>query len=546
MNGLIMDYQLTLPAILRRAEQLFGRKEIVSRLPDKTYFRYTYADFVRRAKRLALALQKLGVKSGDRVATLSWNHHQHLEAYFGVPSAGAVLHTLNLRLSPEDLTYIANHANDKVILVDRVLLPVLEKFRHNIQAEHIIVISTDGSPAPEGMLDYEQLLAEVDEKDFVYPEIDEQQAAAMCYTSGTTGRPKGVLYTHRAIALHSMCAAMADVMGIGETDVVLPVVPMFHANAWGIPFVATLTGAKQVFPGPFLDPESLLDEFEQEKVTLSAGVPTIWLGILAALEKQPERWKLAKNLRLPVGGSAVPEAMLRNMDIFGITVIQAWGMTEMTPLGTFGRLSAELQDASLDEQYAMRALQGRPVPFTDARIMGDDGEIPWDGKSMGELEVRGAWVASEYYNAPEGAGRFTDDGWFRTGDIVTIEPSGYVKIQDRSKDVIKSGGEWISSVDLENALMGHPAVAEAAVIAIPDPKWQERPLGIVVLKEGRTATQEELIEFIAPKFAKWWLPDTIEFIDTIPRTATGKFLKMALRDRFKNYTSPAAVSSSAD
>jgi fatty-acyl-CoA synthase len=537
MNGLMMNFQLTLPAILRRADQLFGHKEIVTRLPDKSFHRYTYADFVSRAKKLSLALQKIGLQSGDRVGTFCWNHYQHLECYFGIPAAGGVLHTLNLRLSPEDLTFIANDAADKIVIVDKVLLPLFDKFKNNIQARQVIVV-TNGpdEEIPEGTLNYEKLLAEVNDQDFVYPDFDEDQAAAMCYTSGTTGRPKGVLYSHRAITLHSLAAALYDVLALHESDIVLPVVPMFHANAWGLPFTATMVGAKQVFPGPHLDPESLLDDFEKEKVTMTGGVPTIWMGIMQMLEKNPDRWKLTPGMRMAVGGSAVPEAMLRAYDKFNLRIVQAWGMTEMTPLGTVANVTSQIAELSEDEQYTYRAKQGVPAPFVEIRARGADGFVPWDGQTMGELEVRGPWIASAYYNRPEAVEQFTEDGWFRTGDVVTIEPSGYVKIQDRSKDLIKSGGEWISSVDLENAIMGHPAVAEAAVIAIFDPKWQERPLAVVVVKQGQSVTAEELNEFLAPKVAKWWLPDSYEFIDAIPRTATGKFLKTALRDRFKDYT----------
>ncbi|HEX2914645.1 MAG TPA: long-chain fatty acid--CoA ligase [Chloroflexia bacterium] len=538
MNGLMMDYQLTLTSILQRADSHFGKKEIVTRQPDRSFFRYTYADFVSRAKKLSLALQKIGVQSGDRVATLCWNHYQHLEAYFAIPIAGGVLHTLNLRLSPDDLTYIANHAMDKVVIVDKVLWPLFEKFRNNIQAQQVIVISQDGE-VPEGTLDYEQLLSSVDDKDFVYPDFDEDQAAAMCYTSGTTGRPKGVLYSHRALYLHSIGSALPDVLNLSERDTILPVVPMFHANSWGLPYTATMVGAKQVFPGPFLDPESLLECYEKERVNVTAGVPTIWLGISQVLEKYPDRWNLLP-MRMVVGGSAAPEGLIRNLDKFNLRVIHAWGMTEMTPLGTVANVPSYLADASDDAKYDYRARQGTPAPLVEIRARGADGLVPWDGQSMGELEVRGPWIAKAYFNSPESVDKFTEDGWFITGDIVTIDEHGCVKIQDRSKDLIKSGGEWISSVDLENALMGHPAVAEAAVIAVPHPKWQERPLAIVVLKDGKTATQEELLAYLEPQFAKWSLPDAVEFIDAIPRTATGKFLKMALRDRFKGYQLPVS------
>lgn len=542
MNGLMMDYQLTLPTILHRAEQLYGHKEVVTRLPDKSFHRYTYADFVRRTKKLVVALQKLGVQSGDRVATLCWNHYQHLEAYFGIPTSGAVLHTLNLRLSPDDLAYIAGDAEDKVILVDKSLVPLLEKFRDRISAQHFVVISQDGD-IPEGYLSYEKLLDEADETSFTYPDFNENQAAAMCYTSGTTGRPKGVLYSHRSQFLHSLATATVDVMGIAERDVVLPVVPMFHANAWGIPFAAVMVGATQVFPGPFLDPESLLEDFEREKVTLTAGVPTIWLGIVQMLEKNPaNRWQLTPGMRMVVGGSAAPEAIIRRFDEFNLRIIHAWGMTEMSPLGTIANLPSDLQAASADTQYAYRAQQGTPAPLVEIRAFNDNGEVPWDSQSMGELEVRGPFIAAAYFHVPDSGDRFSADGWFRTGDIVSIDARGCIKIQDRAKDLIKSGGEWISSVDLENALVGHPAVAEAAVIAIPHPKWAERPLGIVVLKEGQQVTEVELLEFIAPKFAKWSLPDQIVFTDSIPHTATGKILKTALRQQHKGATENASVS----
>ena len=542
MNGLIMDYQLTVTSILQRADLMFGTKEIVTRLPNKELHRYTYADFVKRAKQLALALKKLGVEPSDRIATFAWNNYQHLEAYFAIPAAGGVLHTLNLRLAPDELTYIANHAQDKIVIVDKVLLPLFEKFKANVSSlrEVIVAGNDDGGQLPEGYHDYEKLLAEQDAADFVYPTPNENEAVAMCYTSGTTGRPKGVLYSHRAIVLHSMGSATADVMGLCEQDVALPVVPMFHANAWGMPFTMTMTGAKQVYPGQHLDPESLLDLFERERVTITGGVPTIWLGIVNMLDKQPDRWKLTPAMRMIVGGSAAPEGLIRAFDKYNLKVLHAWGMTEMAPLGTMGRLPSFLLDAPAEEQYAYRAQQGTAAPLVEIRARGEDGLVPWDGHALGELEVRGAWVASSYYNSPEGADRFTDDGWFKTGDIVAIAPNGCLRIADRTKDLIKSGGEWISSVDLENALMGHAAVAEAAVIAIPHPKWQERPLAVVVVKEGQTVTVEELITYLEPRFAKWGLPDSIEFVEAIPRTSTGKFLKSALRTRFKDYTLPTA------
>jgi fatty-acyl-CoA synthase len=537
LKGLTFDYQLTLPAILRRAEDLFGHKEIATRLPDKSFHRYTYADFARRSKKLAVALGEFGLQGGDRVATLGWNTYQHLECYFGLPSAELVIHTLNPRLSPEDLSYIINHAEDRVLMVDETLLPVFEGIRDQVDLEKVLVFSY-GDSVPEGLESYEDLLAHGDESRFEYPELDENDAAAMCYTSGTTGRPKGALYSHRGLCLHSLALATADGLAIGEADTVLPVVPMFHVNAWGIPFVATMTGAKQVYPGPHLDPESLLEDFEQEAVTVTAGVPTIFLGVMQTLDAEPGAYDLSKMRTLAVGGSAAPEAMIQGFEErHGLSILHAWGMTEMSPVGTVANLVSELQDASEDEKYRYRAKQGLPLPFIEVRARGESGFVPWDGQSMGELEVRGPWVSKSYYNAPEGDDKFTEDGWFRTGDVVSIDPLGYVEIRDRDKDLVKSGGEWISSVDLENALMGHPAIAEAAVIAVPDPRWQERPLGVAVLKEGENATQEELIEHLAGSgFAKWQLPDAIEFVEEIPRTATGKFLKMKLREQFQDYT----------
>jgi fatty-acyl-CoA synthase len=401
---------------------------------------------------------------------------------------------------------------------------------------HVVVVR-DGGGAPNGLpdgaLDYEALLDAEDPGAFEPPAIDERDAAALCYTSGTTGRPKGVLYSHRSLVLHSMAGAMADGFACRESDVVLPVVPMFHANAWGLPYTAALVGASLVLPGPHLDAASLLELFERERVTWSAGVPTVWLGLLQALDASPGRWDLSSLRGLGVGGAAPPPSMIRGFqERHGIPVCHGWGMTEMSPVGSIAALPAALADASAEERLAYVARQGRPVPFVEIRARGDDGLVPWDGETLGELEVRGPWVAASYLDCPEGASRFTDDGWFRTGDVVTIDRDGTITVADRSKDLIKSGGEWISSVALENALMGHPAVAEAAVIAVPDARWQERPLAAVVLRAGMTATPDELRAFLAPQFPAWWLPDRYEPVDAIPRTSVGKFLKSALRERF--------------
>ncbi|MGA7673313.1 MAG: long-chain fatty acid--CoA ligase [Nitrolancea sp.] len=533
MDGLIMDYPLTIDTILRRAETLFGGREIVSQRPDKSLHRYAYRDMVRRARQLGVALSTLGVEPGDRVATFCWNHHQHLEAYFGVPCIAAVLHTLNIRLHPDDIAYIVNHAQDKIVLVDEVLMPLFEKVIPNINVDHIIVIS-ENETVEGDRLSYESLLSIADPADFAPPAIDEKQAAAMCYTSGTTGRPKGAVYSHRAIVLHSMASNMADVLALREVDTVLPVVPMFHVNAWGLPFSSTLAGAKQVYPGPYLDPASLVSLMEREHVTFSAGVPTIWLGILQHLDQHKGSIDLSTLSRMAVGGQAAPAEMIRAYkDRHGIQIVHAWGMTETAPLGSVAQLPSDYVSASPEEQMRFLSTQGRPVPMLEARISAGGEIVPWDGESMGELEVRGSWVSSSYHNNPEGDVQFTADGWFRTGDIVSIDSLGYITIKDRSKDVIKSGGEWISSIALENQLMAHPAVAEAVVIAVEHPKWLERPAAVVVLREGASASQDELLDSLRPHFAKWWIPDTVLFVNEIPRTSTGKFMKAPLRDRYR-------------
>ncbi|HYZ06239.1 MAG TPA: long-chain fatty acid--CoA ligase [Rubrobacter sp.] len=536
LEGLVQDFQLTLPYFLRRAEQLYGHREIVTRRPDKSFHRHTYADFVSRAKKLAVALGKLGLEPGDRVGTLGWNTYQHLEAYLGVPSSGLVLHTLNPRLHEDDLAYIASHADDRVMLVDETLVPVFEKFMARTGVEHAVVV-TEGGDVPEGMISYEDLIGDSDEADFEYPDFDENQAAAMCYTSGTTGRPKGALYSHRSTVLHSMMVAMGNTFALSEADCVLPVVPMFHVNAWGLPFASVLVGAKLMMPGPNLDAPSLLEDLEQEEVTLTAGVPTVFLAVLQALDAEPERYDLSELRAMVIGGSAAPKGVIRDYkERHGIEVVHAWGMTEMSPIGTVANLTTEMKKLPEEEQLEYEAKQGYPVPFVEIRARGDEGLVPWDGKSMGELEVRGPWVASSYYEAPEGDDKFTDDGWFKTGDVVTIDRFGFIKITDRSKDLIKSGGEWISSVELENALMAHPAVSQACVIAIPHEKWDERPLAAIVLREGESATEDELHTHLEVNFARFWLPDAYEFVEAIPMTATGKFQKLKLREQFEGYT----------
>jgi len=534
MNGLMMDYPLTLSTIFRRAETIYRRREIVSRLADKSIHRYTMGEFAHRARKLARVLVDLGIEPGDRVATLGWNHGPHLEAYFAIPLVRGVLHTLNLRLHPDELAYIVNHAEDRAVLVDESLLPLWEQVRPKVKVKDVIVFSAT-KPLPEGAHDYEQLVAHATPLPD-RPDPDENAAVAMCYTTGTTGNPKGVLYSHRAIVLHTLGLALDHCMGIRETDVMLPVVPMFHANAWGMPFTAVMVGATIVLPGPHLDPESILDLFHRERVTLTGGVPTIWMSVMQCLEANPGKYDLSPIRAMYVGGSAVPQAMIETFEKkYGLKIFQAWGMTEMAPLGSVARYPTGLDQESDAVKFAYRAKQGRPAPFVEIRARNEDGLVPWDGRTMGELEVRGPWIASAYYNRPDSADRFTEDGWFKTGDIVTIDRDATIQVQDRSKDLIKSGGEWISSVALECALMGHPAVAEAAVIPVRHPKWDERPLAAVVLKPGHTASPAELKAFLAPSFSKFWLPDAFEFIDAIPRTSAGKFKKSALRERFKDY-----------
>jgi fatty-acyl-CoA synthase len=533
MRGQMMDYQLTLPTLMRRAEAYFPGKEIVTRRADGSFHRTNYREVMRRSKQLAVALDGLGLERGDRVATLCWNHSQHMECYFGIPCGGYVLHTLNIRLHATDLAYIASHAGDRVVVVDEMLVPLLEQFVGETPIEHVFVVESS----------YEDLLAGASADDWRDPELDENEAAAMCYTSGTTGRPKGVVYSHRSTVLHTFGVSSGAPLdrSLGESDTFLPVVPMFHANAWGYPYLAAMLGSKIVYPGPLMDPHSLLEAFEQEKVTWAAGVPTIWMGILNVLDAEPGRYDVSHMKGMLVGGSAAPRAMIAAFkQRHGLDICHGWGMTETSPVASTTDLPGDLRQADDETKFDYISLQGIPLPFVEVRARDVDGQlIPWDGEAMGELECRGPWIAASYYDTPEQADRWTADGWFCTGDIVSIDERGFIAIKDRSKDVIKSGGEWISSVELENALMGHRAVAEAAVIAIPDPKWDERPLGVVVLRPGEQATPDELREFLSGSFAKWWLPDRFEFVDEIPKTAVGKFRKTALREQFVESTAPA-------
>jgi fatty-acyl-CoA synthase len=527
-DSTMQDFPLTIQHILGRMRTV-SRESEVATLTDDGVTRATYGEVVERVDRLCAAMASLGVEGGDRVATFSWNTQQHLELYLAAPSMGAVLHTLNIRLFPEQLTYIVNHADDKLIFVDESLVPALEKLVPTFDAvERFVVIGEgDAGSLPEP-LRYEQLLAD-QEPEFDYPEIDERQAAGLCYTSGTTGNPKGVMYSHRSNILHSMMTNMSDTLGIGRDDRVLPVVPMFHANAWGLPYAATLCGADMVMPNRFLQAEPLAKLIEQEKPTLAAAVPTIWMDLLRyADENGPD---LSSIRMVPCGGAAVPLELMKGFEErHGMKIIQAWGMTETSPLASVAWPPDSVEG---DEQWGYRDTAGRIVPLVEARIVSDSGEeLPWDGEVTGELEVRGPWVTASYYEDPSGDDKF-DEGWLRTGDIASLDPEGYIRITDRSKDVIKSGGEWISSVELEGHLMAHPSVLEAAVIAKPDERWTERPLACVVLDEGADCEAGELREHLASCVAKWQVPDDFAFIDEVPKTSVGKFDKKVLRKRLE-------------
>lgn len=536
MHTTMQSVPLSTNQLLERGKQFFANREIVSRLPDKTLHRTTFEALHRRARQLAAALVRAGTKPGEPVATLMWNHAWHMEAYFGIPAAGAVLHTLNLRLNPEDLAYIISDAGDRILLVDDVLLPLVEKLKPLVRLEHIVLAPTGGSTVPNGYLDYEAFI-DVDATDFQYQELEESAPCGMCYTSGTTGRPKGVVYSHRSTVLHSLAISLPDCLDLSCHDVVLAVTPMFHANSWGVPYAAIMVGANLVFPGPHLAAEDLLDLMEREQVTLALGVPTIWMTIQQALDKTPGRWQLKGGMRMMVGGSAVPEAMIAAFEKHGLAIKHGWGMTELSPVGTLSWLKPEHAALPKESKYQVRARQGIALPLVELRIMGENGPQPWDGASVGELQARGPWVTGGYHNTPRDPDKITDDGWLRTGDVATIDAEGYLRISDRTKDLIKSGGEWISSVDLENAIMGHPAVAEAAVVAVRHPKWDERPLAVVVRKPGYAVTPEELRAFLATQFPRWQCSDDFAFVEALPRTTTGKFQKTKLRDDYKDWVS---------
>ena len=542
MQTTMMNVPLSLNHLLERAGTLFASNTVVSRLPDKSLRTHTYGEIHRRTRALASALQQLGLGQGERVATLCWNHHAHLECYFGIPAAGGVMHTLNLRLAPEELGWIANDAQDRFLIVDDILLPLYRQFAAAHAFERVIVVPFSGAVVPAEFIDYQALLAGADPDGFQYVAHAEDDAVAMCYTSGTTGRPKGVAYSHRSTVLHTLIGCMPDCWALRSTDVVLPVTPMFHANSWGLPYAAVMLGVKMVFPGPHLHPDDLLDLMQLEPPTLALGVPTIWMSLIQrydkALAEEPGRWTLPQGMRSLVGGAAVPEALIRAFAKHGVWLLQGWGMTETSPLATVSYLRNELKNAGDEERFRRAAMAGVPVPLVDVRIRTeDDTDAPWDGATMGEIQVRGPFITGSYHEVPVTPDKFTADGWLRTGDVATMDALGFVRITDRTKDLIKSGGEWISSVDLENALMAHPAIAEAAVIAIPDDKWSERPLACVVVKPGHDDEPAALAASLAAHllrhgFAKWQLPDRYEVIDAVPRTSTGKFWKLKLRERF--------------
>jgi acyl-CoA synthetase (AMP-forming)/AMP-acid ligase II len=547
MNGLMMQQPLLISSLLTHAERHHGEQQIVSRRVEGDVHRMTYRDLAERSRRMANAVAALGVSTGDRVATLAWNGHRHMELYYAVSGSGAVLHTLNPRLHPDQVVWIADHAEDQVLFFDLTFLPLIEAIASRVKTIRHFVLMTDRAHMPGAcgipdLLCYEDLL-DAAAPAFDWPSFDENTASSLCYTSGTTGHPKGALYSHRSTLLHTYAAALPDSLNCSARDTILPVVPMFHVNAWGLPYVACMVGAKLVFPGPFLDGRSLYELFEAEGVTMSAGVPTVWQGLLAHVEANNLRFSTMR--RTVIGGSACPPAMMRAFqERYDVQVLHAWGMTEISPLGTACTFKPKHLALSAEERYAVQAKQGRAVFGVEMKIVDDEGRLqPWDGKASGELLVRGPWIIADYFKG-EGSGPLVRDergqGWFPTGDVSTIDADGYMQITDRAKDVIKSGGEWIGSIDLENIAMGHPAVAMAACIAARHPKWDERPLLVVVKKPGAEVTRESLLQFFDGRIARWWTPDDVVFVDAIPLGATGKMQKNKLREQFRDHRLPTA------
>mgnify|MGYP003700466109 CR=1 FL=1 len=545
MQGLMMDIPLLITSIMRHADRNHGGREIVSVTGDNPLHRYTFSDCFARTRKLANALQRLGASPDARIATLAWNDYRHMELYFGISCSGRVCHTINPRLFEEQLVYIINHAEDEYIFVDVMFVPLLEKIVSDCPLVKGYVVMTDREHMPAtslpDVLCYEELIA--DEPDtYDWPLLDEKTAAGLCYTSGTTGHPKGALYSHRSTVLHTYGQALVDTMGLSALDCVLPIVPMFHVGAWGFPFAGAMVGTKFVMPGPKLsDPKLLVDLINDEGVTVSAGVPTVWLPVLKYLKESGRN--LHPLRKTAIGGSACPLSMMEDFrDNYGVQVIHAWGMTETSPLGTANNHTADTVKLEGDALQHHLQSAGRAVPGVELKITDDDGkELPWDGVAFGALKIRGPWVCADYYKLDQPSDAHAEAGWFNTGDVATIDPHGFMRITDRTKDVIKSGGEWISSIDLENVAMGHPAVAEAAVIGIAHPKWQERPLLVVVPVEGETVDAQELIRYFDGKIAKWWTPDDVAIVDELPHTATGKISKLKLRERFVDYKLPESA-----
>jgi 3-(methylthio)propionyl---CoA ligase len=543
MRGLMMDSPLSIPSLLEYAARYHGETEIVSRTVEGPIHRYTYVDALARSKRLANVLCGLGVGNGDRVATLAWNGYRHFELYYAVSGIGAVCHTLNPRLFQDQLVYIVNHAEDAYVFVDLTFVPVLEAVRDRLPGVRGFVVMTDADHMPDTALPnaacYETLMAAA-AADYQWPALDEHTAASLCYTSGTTGNPKGTLYSHRSTVLHSWGSCMTDTLGLSSRSTVLPIVPMFHANAWGLPYSVAMAGAKMVFPGALLDGKSVWELLDAEGVDFTAGVPTVWLMLLDYLRESGRRIDGVDTV--VIGGSAAPRSMIEAFqNDYGTRVLHAWGMTETSPLGTVGTLKKKHDELPEEERLALQQKQGRGIYGVELRIVDDHGgELPRDGKAFGELQVRGPWVASAYFKQ-EGGDILDRDGWFSTGDVATLDGDGFMQITDRSKDVIKSGGEWISSIDLENELMSQPGVAEAAVIGLPHPKWDERPLAVVVAAAGAELTREDVLAHLASRVARWWLPDDVVFVDELPHTATGKVSKLALREQFHDHVLPTAA-----
>ncbi|WP_083338685.1 3-(methylthio)propionyl-CoA ligase [Chromobacterium sphagni] len=540
LHGQMMDRPLLISDLLAHAERFHGDTEIVSRSVEGPMHRYTYRDAARRARQLANALQALGVRGGDRVGTLAWNGYRHFEIYYAVSGSGAVCHTVNPRLFAEQIAWIVNHAEDKVLMFDLTFLPLVAQLADQLSSVERFVLLADHAhlPADSGIPDlqsYEDLVGSHSDV-YHWPSFDENTASSLCYTSGTTGNPKGVLYSHRSTVLHAYGSSLPDSFDISARAVVMPVVPMFHANAWGLPYSCAMNGSKLVLPGPKLDGASLLQLIQEEGVTTTIGVPTVWMQLLQHCQR--EQLSLSPLQRVIAGGSAVPESMIEQLAEHGVEMRQLWGMTELSPCGTTGTPKLKHAGLALAEERLLLTKQGRPIYGVDIRIVDDAGlPLPHDGVSFGNLQVRGPWVLSQYFRRELDANH-SADGWFHTGDVVTIDADGFMRITDRTKDVIKSGGEWISSIDLENILVGHPAVAEAAAIAVPHPKWDERPLMVVTLKPGAKASRDELLDFYQGKIAKWWTPDDVVFVDELPHTATGKLLKMKLREQFRDHRWP--------